>query len=68
MDAMLGELRTSPPAEDQDRVLYAGLPEQEREQECAIKGIPLAKPVYDGLARLGSKFKLELETKRVALA
>jgi LDH2 family malate/lactate/ureidoglycolate dehydrogenase len=64
MDAMLGELRTSPPAEDQDRVLYAGLPEQEREAEYAVKGIPLPKAVYDALVRIGAKHGLELKAKQ----
>ena len=45
MDDFLRALRTTPPAPGHDRVLYAGLPEWEAEQDRGVNGIPLHKEV-----------------------
>lgn len=41
MDQFLRTLKNTPPAEGQERVLYAGLPEHETLQDRRAKGIPL---------------------------
>ncbi|GBD11548.1 putative oxidoreductase YjmC [bacterium HR23] len=43
MDTFLRTLRETPPAPGHDRVLYAGLPEWETEQERRAKGIPIPR-------------------------
>ncbi len=45
MDDFLHALRTTPPAPDQDRVLFPGLPEWEAEQDRRANGIPLHNEV-----------------------
>ncbi|MSQ22769.1 MAG: Ldh family oxidoreductase [Dehalococcoidia bacterium] len=45
LDSMLKTLRTTPPAEGHERVLYPGLPEYEAEQDRRANGIPLHKEV-----------------------
>ncbi len=55
MDRMLAELRACPPAEGESRVLYAGLPEAEREEESARRGVPLLSKTLDGLAAIGKE-------------
>ncbi|MDP3062883.1 MAG: Ldh family oxidoreductase, partial [Chloroflexota bacterium] len=47
MDDLLRSLRTATPAPGQKRVLYAGLPEWEEQQERKAKGIPLHKEVVE---------------------
>ncbi|MBI4242150.1 MAG: Ldh family oxidoreductase, partial [Candidatus Rokubacteria bacterium] len=42
MDDMLGALKTTPPAEGEERVLVAGQPEAQCEAERLREGIPLA--------------------------
>jgi LDH2 family malate/lactate/ureidoglycolate dehydrogenase len=54
MDRMLYTLRTTKPAEGQERVLYPGLSEYEEEQERRAHGIPLHKEViqwFDGVTK-----------------
>jgi len=51
MDQMLHDLRTAEPADGAERVYYAGLPEQEAEDECRRLGVPLLDTT---LARLKS--------------
>ncbi len=45
MDEMLRKLKNTPPARGHDRVLYAGLPEYEEEQDRRANGIPLHREV-----------------------
>jgi L-2-hydroxycarboxylate dehydrogenase (NAD+) len=59
MDSMLAELRNAPPAEGEDRVYYAGLPEFEMEEECQRIGVPLLRETYDDLGRLGAEHGIE---------
>ena len=47
MDEFLRTLRETPAAPGHDRVLYAGLPEFEVEQERKANGIPLHREVVD---------------------
>ncbi|MGB4572612.1 MAG: Ldh family oxidoreductase [Rectinemataceae bacterium] len=58
MDAMLAELRATPPAQGEERVLYAGLPESERESESDRLGVPLSEPVFAKLVRIGKELGL----------
>jgi LDH2 family malate/lactate/ureidoglycolate dehydrogenase len=53
MDDYLRALCSTPPAAGHDRVLYAGLPEHETEQERRRAGIPLHRDVVAYLDRLG---------------
>jgi LDH2 family malate/lactate/ureidoglycolate dehydrogenase len=49
MDERLRDLRSTPPAAGYDRVIYAGLPEWETEQERRANGIPLHPTVVEKL-------------------
>ena len=55
MDRMLVQLRQSPPAEGEERVSYAGLPEAEWEEESARRGVPLLAKTLAGLAAIGEE-------------
>lgn len=63
MDEFLRTLRQTPPAPGYQRVLYAGLPEWETEQERRVKGIPLHPEVvqwFRGMCgELGIPYTLE---------
>jgi L-2-hydroxycarboxylate dehydrogenase (NAD+) len=59
MDRMLHSLRTSPPAEGEERVYYAGLPECERESENLELGVPLSKRTYSHLCAIAADCGLE---------
>jgi LDH2 family malate/lactate/ureidoglycolate dehydrogenase len=59
MDRMLLALRTSPPAEGEERVYYAGLPEREKEAESLRRGIPLSRPTYEQLCAIAAACALE---------
>jgi len=59
MDRMLLALRTSPPAEGEERVYYAGLPEWEKEAESLRRGIPLAGETYSQLCAIAADCGLE---------
>jgi len=53
MDDMLRTLRETPPAPEADRVVYAGLPEYENEQDRRANGVPLHNEVvawFDDIA------------------
>ncbi len=63
MDKMLSDLRKSPPAEDQERVLYAGLPEYEKEQESNKLGVPILKKIYENLCEIGKEYKIFFDIK-----
>jgi L-2-hydroxycarboxylate dehydrogenase (NAD+) len=54
MDRLLRSLRTSPPAEDEERVYYAGLKEFEHEAACTRDGIPLTAKVVAQLEETGA--------------
>ncbi len=59
MDRMLQALRTSPPAEGEDRVYFAGLPEREKESESLRRGIPLSSQTYGQLCAMAADCGLE---------
>lgn len=59
MDKMLGDLRNSPPAEDCERVWFAGQKEFEKEDEYIKNGIALLKKTYDQLCSIGEEFDIE---------
>ncbi len=54
MDHLLRSLRSSPPAEGEERVYFAGLKEFEYEEACAREGIPLTPKVYAQLKETGA--------------
>jgi L-2-hydroxycarboxylate dehydrogenase (NAD+) len=58
MDEMLKTLRTTPPAQGHERVLYPGLSEHEERQERRAKGIPLHKEVIQWFAQITSELGL----------
>lgn len=53
MDSMLDELITCDPAQDSDRVYYAGQKEHESEELSNRKGVPLSEKVYNELTLIG---------------
>jgi LDH2 family malate/lactate/ureidoglycolate dehydrogenase len=59
MDRMLRSLRTSPPAEGEARVYYAGLPESETEAESLRLGVPLLEKTYGVLRSIGGDCGIE---------
>ena len=61
MDKMLNDLRKSPPAEDEERVLYAGLPEYEMEQESNKLGVPVLKKTYEDLCKIGKEYNISFD-------
>lgn len=60
MDQLLSELRSSPPAEGQSRIYYAGLKEIEREDEAARAGVRVADNVVATLAAEGARVVVTL--------
>ncbi|MBN2658888.1 MAG: Ldh family oxidoreductase [Spirochaetales bacterium] len=64
MDRMLGEIRQSPPAEGEEQVYYAGLPEMERERENDRLGIPLLKKTYDSICGIGREWGIRFSQER----
>ncbi len=56
MDTLLQELRACPPAEGEERVYFAGLPELEFEQESNRIGVPLLKKTYDNISNIGQEW------------
>ncbi len=54
MDRMLLALRSSPPAEGEERVYFAGLPEREKEAENLRLGIPLSRQTYEQLCAIAA--------------
>lgn len=65
MDRMLQELRETPPAENEERVYYAGLREMEREAETHDKGVPISQKTHAMLEKLGKEFGVEPLRRRV---
>jgi LDH2 family malate/lactate/ureidoglycolate dehydrogenase len=64
MDERLREMTETPPAEGYDRVLYAGLPEWEAEQDHLANGIPLHPTVVDDLATLAAELGVPFDVRR----
>jgi L-2-hydroxycarboxylate dehydrogenase (NAD+) len=60
MDRMLRSLRTSPAAEGEERVYYAGLLESEKEAECLVRGVPLTSETYRQLCAIGADISVEV--------
>lgn len=56
MDRMLRTLRQSPPAEGEERVYFAGLPEIEKERESNQIGVALLPKTYQALCALGKEY------------
>jgi LDH2 family malate/lactate/ureidoglycolate dehydrogenase len=53
MDGMLSSLRSCPPAEGEERVYYAGLPEREAEEESSRIGVAVSANSLASLMELG---------------
>jgi L-2-hydroxycarboxylate dehydrogenase (NAD+) len=64
MDKMLAELRNCSPAEGEERVYFAGLPEFEKEQESLRLGVPLLRKTYTELGQIGNEFGVEAPPPR----
>lgn len=60
MDHLLCSLRTTPPAEGQERVYYAGLKEWEQEDLNRVQGLPMVTKTYDQLCAIGSEAGFEM--------
>ncbi len=58
MDRMLFDLRSSPSAEGQERVYFAGQKEFEQEDACRRLGVLLLEKVYHRLVAIGSEWGL----------
>ncbi len=61
LDERLRDLRSTPPAQGFDRVLYAGLPEWETEQDRRANGIPLHPSVIEKLRDLAARTGIAFE-------
>ncbi|MEI6874909.1 MAG: Ldh family oxidoreductase, partial [Spirochaetota bacterium] len=59
MDDMLRALRESKPAEGEERVLYAGLPESEMEKESSRRGVPLALSTLESMRGISKRLGLD---------
>jgi LDH2 family malate/lactate/ureidoglycolate dehydrogenase len=59
MDIMLQNIRKSPPAEGEEKVYFAGLPEMEKERESNSIGVPLLKKTYDNICGIGEEWRLK---------
>ena len=64
MDAMLGALRRSAPAQGHDRVLFAGLAEQEAEAQSARFGVSVQHKSWKDLEALGNEARVAPPPKR----
>lgn len=65
MDSMLRQLRNSPPAEGEERVYFAGLPEIEKERENNRIGVPVLKKTYDEICRIGREWNISPPESKV---
>lgn len=61
MDRLLAELSDAEPAIGAQRVYYAGLKEQEREEESNTIGVEISQVVYSNLQQLGVDFGISFE-------
>jgi LDH2 family malate/lactate/ureidoglycolate dehydrogenase len=59
MDRLLGDLRSSPPAEGAERVYFAGQKEFEKETECSRLGIPLFRKTYKQICNIGKEYGVD---------
>jgi L-2-hydroxycarboxylate dehydrogenase (NAD+) len=60
MDEMLASLRSCPPADGEEKVYYAGLPERESEEESARLGVRVSDTTLRSLLSLGAEFGIAL--------
>jgi L-2-hydroxycarboxylate dehydrogenase (NAD+) len=58
MDTMLREIRTSQPAQGQERVYYAGLKEHESEMHCGQYGVPISLACWNSLGSIAGQLGL----------
>jgi LDH2 family malate/lactate/ureidoglycolate dehydrogenase len=56
MDRMLGDLRSSQPAEGCDRIYYAGLKEFEAEENSRRNGVDLLEKTYRQICEIGDRY------------
>ena len=61
MDARLRDITSTPPAPGYDRVLYAGLPEWEAQQDRTAKGVLLHPTVVEKLRALAREEGLQYD-------
>ena len=61
MDERFRDLTGTPPSEGFDRVLYAGLPEWEAEQDRRANGIPLHPTIVEKLRALAGEFDIPFD-------
>jgi L-2-hydroxycarboxylate dehydrogenase (NAD+) len=59
MDRILRDLRNCPPAEGEERVYFAGLPEFEKELESSHIGVQLLKKTYAELCKIGDEYGVD---------
>ena len=64
MDQMLRRLRTSPPAEDAERVYFAGQKEFAEEAAAAREGVRLVTQTYERLRAIGAAHEIEVPAAR----
>jgi LDH2 family malate/lactate/ureidoglycolate dehydrogenase len=64
MDRMLRDLRKCPPAEGEERVYFAGLPEFEKELESSQLGVQLLKKTYEELRKIGAEYELDIPLEK----
>jgi LDH2 family malate/lactate/ureidoglycolate dehydrogenase len=64
MDRMLREMRECPPAEDEERVYFAGLPELEFERKSMRDGVPLLHKTYHNLSAIGAEFSIDMPSQK----
>lgn len=63
MDEMLASLRLSPPADGEERVYYAGLPEREAEEESGRLGVIVSEPSLRALVEVGRSLGIDVYWK-----
>jgi LDH2 family malate/lactate/ureidoglycolate dehydrogenase len=64
LEGRLREMTETPPAEGYERVLYAGLPEWEAEQDHLANGIPLHPKVIEDLGALAADLDVPFDMLR----
>lgn len=62
MDQFLRDLKKSDRAEGHDRVYVAGEIEREKEEECALRGVPLHVKVVDILSQIGREQGVDFDS------
>lgn len=61
MDAMIREVKAQPRAKGVEKIMVAGEPEYNTEQDRRKKGVPLSDAVVNDLTKLGTKVGLSFE-------